>query len=117
MTATPLRRRRIIKDQKRPKDFIVPRYTEAQAAIASFLAGGAQDDGFLRREIDRIMETPATTEWEEQRKMRCAEAIDSFIDLADSIDTDGLTLAVGANDQPSLSIADASPAAALCTTC
>lgn len=37
--------------------------------------------------------------------MLCAEAIDSFIDLADSIDTDGLTLAVGANDQASLSIA------------
>jgi hypothetical protein len=105
MTATASRRRRIIQDQKRPKDFIVPRYTEAQVAIATFLAGGAQDDAFLRREIDRIMETPATSEWEEQRKLLCAEAIDSFINLADSIDTNGLTLAAGANDQPSLAIA------------
>ena len=33
MTATPLRRRRIVLDQKRPKTFIFARYREPQDAI------------------------------------------------------------------------------------
>jgi hypothetical protein len=54
MTATPLRRRRIIQDQKRPKDYIVPRYTEAQDAIVAYLSATARDDVRLLEAVDRL---------------------------------------------------------------
>lgn len=60
MTATPSRRRRIIKDQKRPKDFIVPRYTEAQAAIAAN-SGRSKSSARTSRGTDREKSTPCAS--------------------------------------------------------
>lgn len=104
MTATPLRRRRIILDQQRPKTFIVPRYTEAQDAIAKYLVGGQQDEGVLHSEIERLSLAPSATEWEEQRKRLCVEALERFLDLAGSIDLSGQTATAGCNDQPRLQV-------------
>lgn len=98
MTATPLRRRRIISDQLRPKAFIVPRYTEAQAAITRYLVGGMCDKALLAAEIERLDLAPSATQWEAQRKRLCAEAIQRFLDLADEIDVSGQTLTAGGND-------------------
>jgi hypothetical protein len=104
MTATPLRRRRIVEDQKRPKGFILPRYTEAQDAITKYLAGGKPDEGRLLSEIERLVLAPSATEWESDRKRLASEALQSFLEMADAIDLDGLSGTVGRNDQPRLSI-------------
>ncbi len=104
MTATPLRRRRIVQDQKRPKGFILPRYTEAQDAITKYLVGGKQDEGRLHSEIERLNIAPSATEWESDRKRLACEALQSFLEIADAIDLDGLSATPGGNDQPRLSI-------------
>jgi hypothetical protein len=104
MTATPLRRRRIIFDQQRPKTFIVPRYTEAQEAITKYLVGGKQDTALLASEIERLSGAPSATEWEAQRKRLCAEALERFLDVADEIDLSDQTLSAGGNDQPRLQV-------------
>ncbi len=104
MTATPLRRRRIVQDQKRPKGFILPRYTEAQDAITKYLVGGKADAGRLTSEIERLNSAPSATQWESDRKRLAREALQAFLDIADSIDLEGLSAARGGNDQPRLSI-------------
>jgi hypothetical protein len=104
MTATPLRRRRIIFDQQRPKTFIVPRYTEAQDAITKYLVRGQRDAGLLASEIERLSLAPSATEWEAQRKRLCVEALERFLDVADQLHLDEQTLAAGGNDQPRLQV-------------
>ena len=102
MTATPLRRRRIIVDQQRPKTFIVPRYTEAQDAITKYLVRGENDTALLASEIERLATAPSATEWEAQRKRLCAEALERFLDVADQVDLNDQSLTAGGNDQPRL---------------
>jgi hypothetical protein len=104
MTATPLRRRRIVQDQKRPKGFILPRYSEAQDAIAKYLAGDELDAGRLLSEIERLKLAPSATEWESSRKRLASEAMQSFLEMADEIDLDDLCATLGGNFQPRLSI-------------
>ena len=105
MTATPSRRRRIIKDQKRPKDYIVPRYTQAQGAIVAYLTATSRNDARLSEAVDRLGSSPASSEWDEQRRSLCAEAIQSFLDLVDDLELDGLVLKAGNAEQPRLLIA------------
>jgi hypothetical protein len=105
MTATPSRRRRIIEDQKRPRDYIVPRYTEAQDVIVAYLTAGTHVNGSLLEAIERLGNSPAASEWDEQRRNLCAEAIQSFLDLVDDLDLDGLDLRAGNNGQSRLLIA------------
>jgi hypothetical protein len=104
MTATPLRRRRIVLDQKRPKTFILPRYTEAQDAIVKHLVAGGDVD-ILTAEIERLALAPSATQWEDQRKELCGEAMSRFLDIADHVDLGGMKAAVGGNDQPRLELA------------
>jgi hypothetical protein len=104
MTATPLRRRRIVQDQKRPKAFILPRYTEAQDAIVKYLVGGKEDLRLLLEEIERLNQAPSATEWEEQRKHLCSEALARFLEVIDKIDLSGLTPSAGGNEQPRLQL-------------
>jgi hypothetical protein len=104
MTATPLRRRRIILDQQRPKAFIVPRYTEAQDAITKYLVRDQRDVGGILSEIQRLGLAPSATEWEAQRKRLCIEALERFLDVAEDIDLSGQTVIAGGNDQPRLQV-------------
>jgi hypothetical protein len=104
MTATPLRRRRIIQDQKRPKAFILPRYTEAQDAITKYLVGGKKDQHLLTSEIERLSTAPSATEWEEQRKRLCVEALERFEDLSGAVDLAGLEVAAGDPNPPRLEL-------------
>jgi hypothetical protein len=102
MTATPLRRRRIILDQQRPRAFIVPRYTEAQDAIVKYLVGDQRDESILLGEIERLNLAPSATAWEEQRKRLCSEALARFVEMTDKINLTGLAVARGGNDQQRL---------------
>jgi hypothetical protein len=105
MTATPLRRRRIVLDQQRPQAFIVPRYTEAQDAITKYLLRDERDIGLITSEIERLNSAPSATEWEAQRKRLCADALERFLDVAEQIDLSDLVATAGGNDQPRLQVA------------
>ena len=104
MTATPLRRRRIIQDQTRPKAFIFPRYSEAQSAITRYLTAERQDESLLLSEIERLSLAPSATEWEEQRKRLCVEALERFLEVAESLELGGLSATAAGSDPRRLTI-------------
>lgn len=87
MTATPGRRRGIVRDQRRPKGFLVPRYNEAQNAIIRSLTAEDRDPGALLDEIQRLRSKPAASAWEEQRNASCAEALAAFLEIWDEVPT------------------------------
>jgi hypothetical protein len=108
MTAKPLGRRRIVLEQKRPRDEFVPRYAEARQAIALYLAGGATDEAFLLSEMQRLAAAPAETEWDAHRNRHAVEAIEAFMDLFEQLHLEGCEASLGAAEPPPLEIAGVS---------
>jgi len=91
VTAAPARRRRIIIDQKRPKNFIVPRYASAEENIVGFLTGSL-DERHLLQSIEELEGRASDSEWRAQTDQLCAEAIGCFLDGLDALDLDGVDL-------------------------
>src|ERR1043166_927611 len=91
MTASASRRRRIVRDQKYPAAFQVARYVDAEDAIRRFLLGQYGADGleFQRRSL---LEMPCETDFEDQGRRNCAEAIERFVSLSDRLELHDLTL-------------------------
>jgi hypothetical protein len=104
MVATPRRRRRIIIEQKRPPDFQTARYTEAQDAIASFLATGCNNDEVILEAIRRLGASLPRTEWDAQRIQLCTEAIEAFMDFDDFSLLEEMAVSRGMSDPPKLQI-------------
>lgn len=94
LTASPVRRRRIVSDQKRPSDFIVARYREASEAINRFLLEGQSPD-FLQAEIERISGIEPNTPWQAEDYALSSEAIESFLDIYGDLPLDGCELERG----------------------
>lgn len=107
MVASPLRRRRIVIDQKRPQDYIVTRYNDAQESIADYLVNAMEKD-FLRRKVEELTSTFVSTEWQAQSNQLCAEAIKSFLELVDNLSLEGLEPSRGDSCPPKLDIAGVS---------
>jgi len=72
------RRRRIIRDQKRPKDFIVPYYDPAREALVNFIAEGEQDTTILKAALAELEVRRTDSQWKEQRASSCADALTAF---------------------------------------
>lgn len=106
MVASPTRRERIIADQRDPKGFKTLRYNEAQEIITRYIVGGAKDDDYLNREIERLYEEGSTDSWQAQNSQLCAEALESFLYVVDALNTDGLTLQWGDLQPPKLQIGE-----------
>ncbi len=104
MTASPLRRRRIIADQRRPRSFIVPRYVEAQQAIVKALTRPEYDDGWLASEIERLESAPSATHWEGQRKLLCAQALRAFSNHRGNLNLSDVEAASGSSEPPRLEL-------------
>lgn len=104
MVASPTRRRRIVIDQKRPQDYIVARYNDAQESIAEFLINAIGKD-CLRRKIEELNGGVVSTEWQAQSNQLCAEAIMAFLGFVDSLSLDGLEPQRGDTCPPKLDIA------------
>ncbi|WP_152670649.1 hypothetical protein [Rubrobacter aplysinae] len=100
-TNSATRRRRIVLDQKKPKDFIVSRYSDAQDLVADFLSGNLDYEDLLDK-VDEFRNTTASTDWQENRNKVCAEALLSFIDMADKLDFGSLVLTKGEQTPPRL---------------
>lgn len=75
MTASALRRRRLVSEQKRPRDFQVAYYREAAEAIAAFLVG---DRKALGEGLSQVQPAAGLKEWELGRRLAATEAIRSF---------------------------------------
>ncbi len=108
LVAAPVRRRRIVTDQKRPSDFVVARYREATEAMTAFLESGAMDDAIIERAIDELASKPVSSDFQEQDRDLSIEALSSFLDMADNIVLEGLQCRRGENEPPRLSVAGVS---------
>jgi hypothetical protein len=92
MTATPIRRKRIIQDQKKPSDFIVTRYREAYEAIISFLEDEVHDESIIHRAVDELTNKQTTSEFQEQDRDLSIESLWSFLDLIDDLDFENIQI-------------------------
>ncbi len=72
--ASATRRARIIKDQKRPKTFIVNRYQAAETAIISCLSGSKD----VRAAIHELTTRPARTPFIAESNALCVDALRAF---------------------------------------
>ena len=97
LVATPSQRRRILRDAKAPATFRVNWYDFARSSIEAFVGGGMADDSILTNESQRLLDLEPTNEFEETRHRTNAEAIDSFLDCFDQIQTNGMELTLGPN--------------------
>jgi hypothetical protein len=69
LTANPSRRKRIIKDQKNPKGFIVIRYKDARKALVDFFANGKGDKKYIEAKIRDIIDKTVRSKLMEQDKV------------------------------------------------
>jgi len=79
LVASPNRRRRLIEEQKKPRTFRVAYYSEAEESITAYLITG--DLAELQRGLERIKIQEGDTDWEITRKLTCADAIRSSMNL------------------------------------
>jgi hypothetical protein len=103
------RRRQIIRDQKRPPDFKVVRYKDAQRAIVDYFSRG-YDPAALSEHLGRLSSWapgPDDSSYEAQRNRDCQDAIESFMgmlgfpDLINLVEG-GSTMTPGPTDAPKL---------------
>jgi hypothetical protein len=92
LTATPSRRRRIIEDQQNPKPFIVTRYADARDEIVNYLASNMEDDSAISQAAQQLRVPNGGTDFAIQDRYASAEAIDSFLEAAEDINLDGLSV-------------------------
>jgi len=107
MSAQPRRRRQIIEDQKRPKDYIVPIYADAVVAARDCLLRGG-DERVVTRAIKVIASRAVTTDWEVMRQQSCIEGLEAFLELLPTVDLDGANLRPGDAEPPMLDVAGVS---------
>lgn len=108
VAASPARRRSIIAAQKRPPDYIVPRYSDAQDAIARFLASPARDQRIITRAIERLRADRSGSPWAQQRRELCVEALVSFRKYVAELQLQGLEVELGEANQQKLVVAGVS---------
>ncbi len=95
MLARARRRRRIIIDQREPKDFIRLIYPQAEEAIARFLVAGATDRSIITSAVERLTSERADTDWKRERNALCVDALEAFLDIADDFDLEGFERTAG----------------------
>jgi hypothetical protein len=105
LVATAARRRQILIDQKRPSDFKVIRYTDAQRAIVDYLVNWRADPDVLSRHLSRLAnwsQGPQDSEYDVQKNRACREAIEAFARVADILGLGGVEMNAGNSDCPKL---------------
>ena len=106
LTATmPGRRRSIIKEQRKPKDFIVARYTKAEQAIKEYYTTHKPNTHQLRQAISSLSDVAQQENWEGQTAELCAKALISFLNIAEKVPTNGFAPVEGNNAAPKLQLA------------
>ena len=100
--ARPGRQQTIIRDQKRPSDFIVARYHLAEEAIKNFILRPQQN--FLQNAIAAISTLEHDSDWSKQNADLCQDALIHFMTLKDRLIFDGFTPILGSDNVPKMSI-------------
>ena len=86
LTANPSRRKRIIKDQKEPKGYIIIRYREARKAIVDFFKKGRGDKAIIEKSIRDLIESTVHSSMMEQDRDLSIEALELFQASSISLD-------------------------------
>lgn len=104
-SANPSRRRTIIADQKNPATFIAARYRKAYDPIYQFLVSGGFDIEHIYNAIDNLRSSKDGSEWESNDNQNTADALESFIDIADDFFDDNIDYLRGEHNPAKLEIA------------
>jgi hypothetical protein len=104
LIASPGQRKRIIEQQKHPNDFQVIYYHNAQDAIQRFIAGGMSKEELLLGAIDDLYSRSAGNQYEHDKNISNAQAIQSFFEFYQNIDLVGLKAVAAPDDQPKFHI-------------
>jgi hypothetical protein len=86
LTVTASQRRTIIREQKRPSDFQVTYYREAEEAVAQQLVAEAPNPSIARAVFQEATQSATAKEWELTRRGTGAEAVEAFLELAPAVD-------------------------------
>jgi hypothetical protein len=105
VTALPSRRRTIIKQQKRPPSFIVPYYKDAETTVVEYLTSPEVQAEWLDLKIQELSNKSVSTEWEENRRNICIDALDSFVEFMEELDFGNLSCIIGEPKPEKLNIA------------
>lgn len=104
LTCTAIRRRRILLDAKRPKNFMGPRYNDFYAFAPQYLVSNPLDPDIINNAIDEIQGRQFSTPWDEQNKPLNIDLLTSMLDIPDLLPLEGLTLTALPKDQQHLII-------------
>ena len=90
MTATPARRRQIVRDQKHTPAVKAVRYQYAREAISGLIASGMADEARARGIAHELRRDAGGSEFEAQDRAHSADAIDAFVEICAGLDLEAL---------------------------
>lgn len=90
MTATPARRRQIVRDQKNPPAVKAIRYQYAREAIASLIASGMAEETRALDIAQELRREPGESDFVVSDRAHSADAIDTFVEICGAMAIDDL---------------------------
>lgn len=91
LSADPLRRREIIRDQRRPRTFITSRYARAEAAAIEYLVRGC-DHRVLAREAETLQRLVPKSDHDRATRDCCLAALDALPAALELVNLTGVPL-------------------------
>lgn len=92
MTATPSRRKQILRDQKNPSTFKAARYKDAREAIVEYLEQGMTSEDDALSTAAKLRANHSGTDFTAQDRQLSAEAIEDFLPLSEEIEIGDLSV-------------------------
>src|SRR5690606_1802874 len=83
-TSNPVRRRRIIHDQKYPNDAVVALYRNAYTPINDYFRNGRQAATLIEA-AERLRADQTGSEWAIDDRWNTADALEKFAEIADNL--------------------------------
>lgn len=96
MTATPARRRQIVRDQKYSPAFKAARYKDARNAISCLIASGMADEAQALNAAEELRQDRSGSDFALQDRANSAAAIDKFVQISGDVDI-GKLIAIAAD--------------------
>jgi hypothetical protein len=107
LTASASQRRRLIHQQKEPKEFRTLNYTPATVVVADYLSGAMSNDALIEQAINDFEMAPSASSWEQQRNQLCVQALKAVLHAKPDLDiSDVEIIAMPLNTQKYLRIGD-----------
>jgi hypothetical protein len=105
VTSNPVRRRKIVQDQKYPNTSVVTRYRQAYEPICEYLSKG-RDPALINDAVARLRNDRAGSEWAIDDRWNTADALERFLEIADLLpNEDGEQYQAGDPQPPRLAVA------------